>query len=333
MPRAGRMLASAFNLMATVPALDHEAVLASVSPGEAIELVREGFISFARGEWGMPAKVYLPSPPNGDFRAMPARGEGVAILKWVTSFPRNPRRGLPTVTGLVAASDADTGELLALLDARAVTALRTGAACAVATQELAREDAASVGLVGCGLHGAWAGRCMADAEYGPGICFDPDPEAAGRLAAELGWEVGDLAEALACDVVCTITPGAAPVVRAETLRAGQHLNLLGADGPGKAEATIEAIEAIRRSGRLFCDEWEQASHGGELTGAVAEGVIGREDVTELGAVCAGLEPGRGSPDEITLFDSTGLAIQDLAVVLGALEALRAGAVRPQRVTL
>jgi len=174
---------------------------------------------------------------------------------------------------------------------------------------------------------------MADAEYGPGVCFDPDPEAAGRAAAELGWEVGDLGEALACEVVCAVTPGHEPVVRAGDLRPGQHLNLLGADGPGKAEAELAAIERARAEGRLFCDEWEQASHGGELTQSVAAGVVQREQVTEIGAVCAGLAPGRRSEREITLFDSTGLAIQDLAIVLGALEALRAGAVKPQRVSL
>jgi alanine dehydrogenase len=319
--------------MSTIPVLDHDAVLAAVSPGEATDRVREAFVSFARGEWAMPPKVYLPSPPNGDFRAMPARGEGLAMLKWVTSFPGNPRRGLPTVTGLVAVSSADDGEPLALLDARAVTALRTGAAAAVATQELAREDARSVGLVGCGLHGLWVGRCMADAEYGPGVCFDPDPDAAGAVAAELGWEVGEIDEALACDVVCTVTPGNEPIVRADSLRPGQHLNLLGADGPGKAEAEVDAIERVLREGRIFCDEWQQASHGGELTGAVAAGSVGRDDVTELGSVCSGLARGRSSDRELTLFDSTGLAIQDLAVVIGALEALRAGAVRPQTVSL
>jgi alanine dehydrogenase len=319
--------------MTTLPVLDHDAVLTAVSPREAIERVRDAFVSFARGEWEMPPKIYLPSPPNGDFRAMPVRGEGLAILKWITSFPGNPRRGLPTVTGLVAVSDADNGQPLALLDARAVTALRTGAAAAVATQELAREDALSVGLVGCGLHGLWVGRCMADAEYGPGFCFDPDPDAAGLVAAELGWEVGALEEALACDVVCTVTPGNEPVVRANALRPGQHLNLLGADGPGKAEAEVAAIERALRDGRLFCDEWEQASHGGELTGAASAGKVRREDVTELGAVCAGLQPGRKEDAEITLFDSTGLAIQDLAIVIGALESLRAGAVKPQTVSL
>jgi ornithine cyclodeaminase/alanine dehydrogenase-like protein (mu-crystallin family) len=319
--------------MTKISVLGHDAVLAAVSPGEAVERVREAFVSFARGEWEMPAKVYLRSPPNGDFRAMPVRGEGLAALKWVTSFPGNPRRGLPTVTGVVLVSRAEDGEPLALLDARAVTALRTGAAAAVATQELGAEDASSVGLVGCGLHGSWVGRCLADAEYGPGVCFDPDPDAAGRVAAELDWEVGDLGEALSCDVVCTVTPGIEPVVQEQTLRRGQHLNLMGADGPGKAEATLGAIGRVRAEGQIFCDEWSQASHGGELTASLSEGIISREDVTELGLVCAGLAEGRRSPQDITLFDSTGLAIQDLAIVLGALEALRAGAVKAQTVDL
>jgi ornithine cyclodeaminase/alanine dehydrogenase-like protein (mu-crystallin family) len=174
---------------------------------------------------------------------------------------------------------------------------------------------------------------MAEAEYGPGVCFDPDPDAAGAVAAELGWDVGDLGDALACDVVCTITPGAVPVVDAAALRPGLHLNLLGADGAGKAEATVEAIGRVLREGHIFCDEWEQASHGGELTAPVAEGVLGRDDVTELGQVCAGLAPGREAAAEVTLFDSTGLAIQDLAIALGALEAVRAGAVKPQTVSL
>jgi ornithine cyclodeaminase/alanine dehydrogenase-like protein (mu-crystallin family) len=319
--------------MAKIPVLDHDGVLAAVSPTDAIERVRDGFVSFARGEWQMPAKIYLASPPNGDFRAMPVRGEGLAMLKWVTSFPINPRRGLPTVTGIVLVSDADTGEPRAMLDARAVTALRTGAAAAVASQELAREDARTVGLIGCGLHGMWVARCLADAEYGPGVCFDPDPDAAGAAAADAGWEVGDVADALACDIVCTVTPGAQPVVDASALRAGQHLNLLGADGPGKAEATVEAVARVLAEGRIFCDEWEQASHGGELTGAVAAGVVGRQDVTELGAVCAGLAEGRATAEEITLFDSTGLAIQDLAIAAATYEAWKDGHIEAPTVSL
>jgi alanine dehydrogenase len=212
---------------------------------------------------------------------------------------------------------------------RAVTALRTGAVAAVAAQELAREDARTVGIVGCGLHGTWAARCLAAAEYGPGVCFDPDPEAAGQLAGELGWDAGAREDALACDVVTCVTPGHEPVVFRGDLRPGLHLNMLGADGPGKAEADPEAVAACQ----LFCDEWTQASHGGELTGAVEAGLVSRDDVGELGDVLTGSHPGRSAPDGVTLFDSTGLAIQDLALCLALLEAHRAGRVRADSVRL
>jgi ornithine cyclodeaminase/alanine dehydrogenase-like protein (mu-crystallin family) len=277
----------------------------------------------------MPAKTYVQAPPNGDFRAMPAKGGGIAIMKWVTSFPANPAAGLPVVMGAIFVSSLDDGRPLALVDVRAVTALRTGAVAAVAAQELAREDAASVGVVGCGLHGTWAARCLADAEYGPGVCFDPDPDAAGRLAGELGWEVGGLDDALSCDVVTCVTPGAEPVVTAGDIRPGLHLNMLGADGPGKAEAEPAAVARCE----LFCDEWEQASHGGELTGSVAAGLVDRGRVTQLGDVLTGAAAGRSGPEAVTLFDSTGLAIQDLAICLALLEAQRDGGLRADAVEL
>src|SRR3954466_425098 len=165
--------------MPEIPVFSHEAVLEAVSPLEAIERVRDGFVAYAGGEWAMPPKVYLDASPNGDFRAMPARGAGLAILKWVTSFPGNPAAGLPVVMGVICVSSAADGEPLALVDVRAVTALRTGAVAAVAAQELGPEDAGSVGIVGCGFNGSWAARCLAEAEFGPGICFDLDAEAAG----------------------------------------------------------------------------------------------------------------------------------------------------------
>jgi alanine dehydrogenase len=304
-------------------------VLQAIDPADAIERVRDGFVEYAGNEWQMPPKVYLDASPNGDFRAMPAKGAGLAILKWVTSFPGNPQAGLPVVMGMICVSSAVDGEPLALVDVRAVTALRTGAVAAVAARELAREDARTVGIVGCGLHGTWAARCLAAAEYGPGVCFDPDPEAAGQLAGELGWEAGTREDALGCDVVTCVTPGNEPVVRRDDLRPGTHLNMLGADGPGKAEAEPEAVAACQ----LFCDEWEQASHGGELTGAVEAGLVGRDDVAELGAVLTGSHPGRSAPDGVTLFDSTGLAIQDLALCLALIEAHRAGRVRADSIRL
>lgn len=315
--------------MARVLAFDHDSVLAAIEPLEAIERVRDGFVRHAHGEWTMPPKVYLDAPPGGDFRAMPAKGGGLAVLKWATSFPSNPARGLPVVAGVICVSNSETGELMALVDARAVTALRTGAVAAVAAQELAREDASSAGIIGCGLHGAWAARCLAAAEYEHGVCFDPDADAAGALAGEVGWEAGSREDALECDLVTCVTPGHAPVVRATDLRPGLHLTMLGADAPGKAEAEPDAVAACE----LFCDEWQQASHGGELTGAVEAGLVARADVTELGAVLTGAKPGRSGPAAITLFDSTGLAIQDLAICHALLEAHRAGAARASVVSL
>jgi ornithine cyclodeaminase/alanine dehydrogenase-like protein (mu-crystallin family) len=315
--------------MAELLVFPQDTVLRAIEPDEAIGRVRDGFVEYAGNEWQMPPKVYLDASPRGDFRAMPAKGAGLAILKWVTSFPRNPEAGLPVVMGMICVSSAADGQPLALVDVRAVTALRTGAVAAVAAQELAREDARTVGMIGCGLHGTWAARCLAAAEYGPGVCFDPDPEAAGQLAGELGWEAGAREDALACDVVTCVTPGNEPVIHSRDLRPGLHLNMLGADGPGKAEAEPEAVARCQ----LFCDEWEQASHGGELTGAVEAGLVTRDQVAELGAVLTGSHPGRSAPDGVTLFDSTGLAIQDLALCLGLIEAHRSGRVRADSVRL
>ncbi len=306
--------------MADVPVLDHAAVLAAVTPAAAIEAVREAFVLHRRGAWTMPPKTYLPSPGFGDFRAMPAMGDGLAMLKWISSFPGNPARGLPTVIGVVLLNDAETSEPVLVLDAGAVTALRTGAVAAVATRALA-PAARTAAVVGCGVNGAAAARCLVAAGFPRGVLSDPRAEAAAALADELGWRQGALADALAQDAVSCVTPGGAPVVTLADLRPGLHLNLLGADGPGKAEATVDAVAACG----LWCDEWAQAAHGGELTGAVAAGRVRREDVSELGAVLAGEVP---APDgeRPTLFDSTGLAIQDLAIARAALRALRAGAV-------
>jgi ornithine cyclodeaminase/alanine dehydrogenase-like protein (mu-crystallin family) len=302
--------------VAQIPVFDANSVLAAVSPADAIERTRLAFERHAVGEWTMPPKVYVDSPPNGDFRAMPARGDGFALLKWVTSFPGNSTRGLPVVTGAVLLSDAATGELRAIMDCASITSLRTGAAAALSAQILAPDNATSVGLIGCGVNGAWAGRCLVAAGYEIRVCADPRTESAEALAAELGGGVGRRQEAAAQDVVVTVTPGAERVILADELRPGQHLAVLGADATGKAEVELTAVERCR----LFCDEWDQAVGGGELAGAVAAGVVSRDDVTQLGDVITGRADGRRSDDELTLFDSTGLAIQDLGIAIAAYEA-------------
>src|SRR3954452_18112762 len=120
-----------------VPFFSARQVEEAVTPERALEAVRDAFVSYARGEWSMPSKVYVPAYPAGDFRAMPVLGAGHAALKWVTSFPGNPERGLPTVSGVLLLSDASNGSLVAVLDAGAVTALRTGAAAVLAAETLA----------------------------------------------------------------------------------------------------------------------------------------------------------------------------------------------------
>ena len=315
-------------MVTEIPVISGEAVFAAIDPRTAIERIREAFERYGRGEWQMPAKVYLDSPPHGDFRAMPALGGGLALLKWVTSFPGNSARALPVVRGEVLLSDAETGEELAVIECSSVTSLRTGAAAAVSAQVLAANDASSVGIIGCGVNGGWAARCLAAGGYGPGVCADPRVDPAEALADELGWRAGDRGEAAAQDIVVTVTPGEEPVVFDSDLRAGQHFAVLGADAHGKQEVDLAALERCR----LFCDEWEQASAGGELANAVEAGCVEREDVTQLGDVLdAG--PGRESDDEITLFDSTGLAIQDLAICHAVYERWRKGEVEAPVVTL
>lgn len=301
-----------------VTLLTRRHVLEAVTPERAVEAVREAFVAYARGEWSMPPKVYVPAYPAGDFRAMPALGAGRALLKWVTSFPGNPARGLPTVTGLVLLSDASDGSLLAVLDAGAVTALRTGAAAVLAAETLGRPDARTAAVIGAGVNGRAAARTFV-ARGRDVLLWDVDRARVEAAARELGARVASSREeALAADLLVTVTPGRELVIAAGSLRPGQHVSLMGADGPGKAEIAVEELARVR----VFCDDWAQASHNGDLVHAVEAGALGREDVTELGAVLAGLAPGRASGEDITVFDSTGLAIQDLAIAIVALE--RAG---------
>jgi ornithine cyclodeaminase/alanine dehydrogenase-like protein (mu-crystallin family) len=288
-------------------------VRAAVSPERALDAVRDAFVAYARGEWTMPPKVYVPAYPAGDFRAMPALGAGHALLKWVTSFPGNPVRGLPTVTGLVLLSDASTGTLKAALDAAAVTALRTGAAAVLAAEILGRDGPAAV--VGAGVNGEAVARTFV-ARGRDVVLYDVDRARATAVAARTGSQVADSREeALARDVVVTVTPGHEVVFVEGALAPGQHASLMGADGPGKQEIAVEELARVH----VFCDDWEQASHNGDLMHAVDAGVLARADATELGAVLAGDAPGRRADDDITVFDSTGLAIQDLAIAVAAIE--------------
>lgn len=299
-----------------IPFFNGESVRAAVSPERAVEAVREAFVAYARGDWTMPPKVYVPAYPAGDFRAMPALGGGHALLKWVTSFPGNPERGLPTVTGLVLLSDAENGTLKAVLDAGAVTALRTGAAAVLAAETLGRADAGVASVIGAGVNGEATARTFVARGRLPVLLWDVDSQRAAAVAERTGADVApSREEALAVDIVVTVTPGREIVLTDGLLEPGQHASLMGADGPGKAEIAVPELTRAH----VFCDDWEQASHNGELVHAFEAGALSQTDVTELGAVLAGDAAGRRDDDEITAFDSTGLAIQDLAIALAAMQ--------------
>ena len=317
-----------------IPVFSGADVRAAVSPERALEAVREAFIAYARGEWTMPPKVYVPAYPAGDFRAMPALGAGHALLKWVTSFPGNPSHGLPTVTGLVLLSDASNGMPEAVLDAGAVTALRTGAAAVLAAETLGRPDASNAAVIGAGVNGEAAAQTFA-ARGCDVLLWDVDQSRAAAVAERLGATVASRRdEALDADLLVTVTPGAEILLGEGSLRPGQHASLMGADGPGKAEIAVEELarvhvfcddweqvgtNGIRPRGRIYADDWEQASHNGDLVHAIKAGVLTRDDVAQLGDVLIGTADGRETDQDITVFDSTGLAIQDLAIAIAALE--------------
>ena len=271
-----------------IPFFSGAQVREAVSPERALEAVREAFIAYARGEWTMPPKVYVPAYPEGDFRAMPALGAGHALLKWVTSFPGNPAQGLPTVTGLVLLSDARNGMPKAVLDAGAVTSLRTGAAAVLAAETLGRADAETAAVIGVGVNGEAAARTFL-ARGRRVQLWDIDRARTESVAERIGAEVAPgRDEALAADLLVTVTPGQNILLDEGSLRPGQHVSLMGADGPGKAEIAVEELARVR----VFCDDWEQASHNGELVHALEAGRLERKDVTELGAVLAGEAEGR-----------------------------------------
>jgi len=277
-----------------------------------LSAVERAFRAHGLGEALMPPKVYLSLPEyDGDFRAMPAFLDGAAGVKWVNAHPRNPEKHhLPTVRALYILSDPDTASPLAILDGTLLTAWRTGAAGGVASKYLAKKAPRTLGLIGCGVQA----RVFIDAHralYGELdlLLADVSDAAAKALQAEKGGRVVGLQEASGADIVCTSTPVRTPIVKREWLKPGAHINAMGADAPGKQELDPR----ILTDGRVFIDDTEQATHSGEVNVPLHDGLFKEEQIAgTLGEVVAGRKPGR-TGDEITVFDSTGLALQDVAL--------------------
>jgi ornithine cyclodeaminase/alanine dehydrogenase-like protein (mu-crystallin family) len=193
--------------------------------------------------------------------------------------------------------------------------LRTGAAAVLAAETLGRANAETAAVIGAGVNGEAAARTFV-ARGRKVYLWDVDRARAETVAERIGAEAAPgREEALAADLLVTVTPGRNVVLEEGALLPGQHASLMGADGPGKAEIAVEELARAR----VFCDDWEQASHNGELVHALEAGVLARGDVTQLGDVLIDRAEGRADDTEITVFDSTGLAIQDLAIALAAME--------------
>jgi alanine dehydrogenase len=273
--------------------------------------------------------------PDGGFHVK-AAGLPLARLyvavKLNANFPGNgPRRGLPTIQGVVALSDGETGQPLALMDSMEITVLRTGAATAVAARYLARPDARVATIVGCGRQGRI--QLAALARVRPlerAYAVDTDATVARRFAeeasAQLGLDVrpaGSAAEAAPLSDICvTCTPSRHPLLRREDIAAGTFIAAVGADNEDK----VEIDPALMAAGLIVVDSLEQCATIGDLHHALARGVLSTADVhATLADVVAGRRPGRTSAEEITIFDSTGVAIEDVAAAAAVYErALAAG---------
>jgi len=289
----------------------------ALTMAEAIEAVEAAFRAYGQGRAQMPPKPYLLFP-KGDLRCMPAYIPeiGFASVKNVNVHPGNS--GLPTVMGTLTLFDPDTGFPVAIMDATELTAIRTAAAAAVATRYLARRDSETIAIIGAGgqSHAQLEGLMLTLPGVRRILVCDADAARAQRLAERsartYGVEVGVASARQAAseaDVLTTITPVRRPIVERDFVRPGTHINAIGADAPGKQELA----PGILKDAKVVIDEYEQASHGGEINVAVSSGLIGRGDIyADIGELVAGKKPGRQSADEITVFDSTGLAIQDLA---------------------
>lgn len=288
----------------------------------AVDAIERAFAAFGRGEGTMPPKVYLSvSEGRGDFRAMPAAQGGVAGIKWVNVHPDNRARGdLPSVMGTFILNDPDTGFPLAVMDGTLLTALRTGAAGAVASKYLAGTAPDTVGFVGAGVQG----RTLHDAhrvvfpEFQP-LVHDRDADTASRLADAIGGRAVPLSEAAAADIVCTATPATSPYLALDAVRPTVHINAMGADAPGKQELTT----ALLQNAAVYVDDVHQATSSGEINVPIASGEMSERDLAgSLGDVVAGVLA-RDPAATRTVFDSTGLAIQDLALAHAIYDAARA----------
>ena len=305
---------------------------AVLTMSDVLELVETAFRERGLGRAQMPPKSYLFFPEHeGDLRVMPAflEGLGQAGVKLVNVHPRNPtNHGLPTVMALIVIISPRTGEPLAIMDGTRITAMRTAAASGVATKYLARADSKSLGLIGAGYQSLYQVEAIARMTAIDSVAiYDMMDEKAENLALvcqkrlKLKTRVCSTPEEAVKgrDVLVTVTPTTRPIVRNEWIGEGMHINCVGADAPGQQELEAEILQRAR----IVVDDWEQASHSGEINVPLKKRQLSIKHIYgTLGEIAVGEKKGRTSAEEITLFDSTGLAIQDVACAFNVYKLLK-----------
>jgi len=285
---------------------------------DALKAVEVAFKLCAIGKTFMPPKIYLDVPDKGgDFRAMPACIDNMAGLKWVCVYPNNKENNLPTVMATIILSDPNTGCTLAIMDGTYITNIRTGCAGGVAVKYLARSNSSTIGLIGAGIQADT--QLLAIHKVLPEIkevrVFDTDENKAlmyaYRMIKELDIDVRPvktLKEATEVDILVTTTPSRTPIIKEIHVKPGTHINAIGADAPGKQEIEY----GVLKKAKVIVDDIEQAYHSGEINVNLSQGLMTTADIFgTLGEIVAGLKSGRENNDEITIFDSTGLAIHDI----------------------
>lgn len=293
-----------------------------ISMREAIEAVEGAFRAKGLGKVQMPPKSYVYfNRYKGDFRVMPAylEEQDAAGVKIVNAHPRNPKEhSLPAVMAIIVLVDPKTGVPLAIMDGTWITNIRTGAGGAVAVKYLAREDSRIVAMIGAGVQARTQLIALNEVlDVEEVRVNDISAENAAHYAEEMGKQLGinvkvieDTRNAVeGADVIVTTTPVGKPILMNDWVSEGVHINAIGADAPGKQELDSQILTRAK----IVVDDVEQAIHGGEVNVPFSQGIIARGDIyADLGEVITGKKPGRTSRDEITVFDSTGLAVQDIA---------------------
>lgn len=306
--------------------LTEDEIRSVLDTGNSVQAVEAAFKAYGEGRINMPPKAYLDLPA-GDFRAMYGgikgfNGRDICGLKWVNVHPENPQRGLPTVMAKILLNDPETAVELADMDGSYITDMRTGAAGAIAAKYLSRKDASNVGIIGAGRQARTQLECLLqvrDIEHVK--AYDVDWNKAEKFAMEMAdkFKIECIASSLEkavkdADILITVTPSRTPVVSKEIIPDGVHINAIGADARGKEELDPE----ILKRAKIIIDDWDQASHSGEINVPLEKGMISKDDIyASLGDVVVGKKERRSDDEEITIFDSTGLIIQDLVIAYTA----------------